>query len=148
MDETLTIFEGDPNYGKHALKAWGPFQLLENVGQGGFGEVYRAFDTVLQREVALKLLLPRVSSQADQEKEILREARLLAKVRHPNVVSVYGVDTFDGRVGFWSDFVRGRTLTSLLALQGPFGPREAVLVGFDLCKALSAVHGAALLHRD
>jgi serine/threonine protein kinase len=91
MDETLTIFEGDPQYGKYALKAWGPFQLLENVGQGGFGEVYRAFDTVLEREVALKLLFPRVSSQAEQEREILREARLLAKVRHPNVVSVYGV---------------------------------------------------------
>jgi serine/threonine protein kinase len=148
MDETLTIFEGDPQYGKHSLKVWGPFQLLENVGQGGFGEVYRAFDTVLQREVALKLLLPRVSTQADQEREILREARLLAKVRHPNVVSVYGVDTHEGRVGFWSDFVRGRTLTSLLAMQGPFGPREAALVGIDLCKALSAVHSAGLLHRD
>ena len=148
MDETLTIFEGDPHYGKYALKAWGPFQLLENVGQGGFGEVYRAFDTVLQREVALKLLLPRVSGQAAQEREILREARLLAKVRHPNVVSVYGVDTHEGRVGFWSDFVRGRTLTSVLSMQGPFGPREAALVGIDVCKALAAVHAAGLLHRD
>jgi serine/threonine protein kinase len=61
---------------------------METVGQGGFGEVYRAFDTVLELEVALKLLLPRLSSQADREKEILREARLLARVRHPNVVSV------------------------------------------------------------
>lgn len=148
MDETLTIFEGDPHYGKHALKVWGPFQLLENVGQGGFGEVYRAFDTVLQREVALKLLLPRVSSQADQQRQILREARLLAKVRHPNVVSVYGVDTHEGRVGFWSDFVRGRTLSSVLNMQGPFGPREAALVGIDVCKALAAVHAAGLLHRD
>jgi serine/threonine protein kinase/Tfp pilus assembly protein PilF len=148
MDETLTIFEGDPHYGKYALKVWGPFQLLENVGQGGFGEVYRAFDTVLEREVALKLLLPRVSSQESQEREILREARLLAKVRHPNVVSVYGVDTHEGRVGFWSDFVRGRTLTSVLSMQGPFGPREAALVGIDLCKALAAVHAAGLLHRD
>jgi Flp pilus assembly protein TadD len=147
MDETLTIHGGGSQFGK-PLTAWGPFQLLETVGHGAFGEVYRAFDTVLEREVALKLLLPRVSSQADQEKEILREARLLARVRHPNVVSVYGVDTFGGRVGFWSDFVHGRTLTSLLALQGPFGPREAALVGVDLCKALSAVHGAGLLHRD
>jgi tetratricopeptide (TPR) repeat protein/tRNA A-37 threonylcarbamoyl transferase component Bud32 len=148
MDETLTIFEGDPHYGKQPLTVWGPFQLLETVGQGGYGEVYRAFDTVLEREVALKLLLPRVSSQEELEREILREARLLARVRHPNVVSVYGVDTFSGRVGFWSDFVRGKTLTSLLALQGPFSPREAVLIGTDLCKALSAVHGAGLLHRD
>lgn len=148
MDETLTIHEGDPNYRKAALTEWGPFQLLEMVGHGGFGEVYRAFDTVLQREVALKLLLPRISSQADQEKEVLREARQMAKVRHPNVVSVYGVDTHAGRVGFWSDFVRGRTLASVLAMQGPFGPREAALAGIDICKAVSAVHGAGLLHRD
>ena len=67
MDETLTIYEGDPYYGKQALTSWGPFRILGNVGQGAFGEVYRAFDTVLEREVALKLLLPRVSSQADQE---------------------------------------------------------------------------------
>ncbi len=148
MDDTLTFYEGDPQYAKKPLTNWGPFQILGNVGQGGFGEVYRAFDTVLEREVALKLLLPRLSSQADQEKEILREARVLAKVRHPNVVSVYGVDTFEGRVGFWSDFVKGRTLSSLLAIQGPFGPQEAALIGIDLCKALSAVHAAGLLHRD
>ncbi len=61
---------------------------------------------------------------------------------------MYGVDTFEGRVGFWSDFVKGRTLSSLLAIQGPFGPHEAALIGIDLCKALSAVHAAGLLHRD
>jgi len=148
MDDTLTIHEGDPQYGKNPLTVWGQFQLLEMVGHGGFGEVYRAFDPVLQREVALKLLLPRASSQADQEKEILREARLMAKVRHSNVVSVYRVDTHGGRVGFWSDFVKDRTLSTLLAMQGTFGPREAALVGIDICKAVSAVDGAGLLHRD
>ncbi len=148
MDETLTILGDDPHYRKEAPKSWGPFQLLEMVGHGGFGEVYRAFDTVLQREVALKLLYPRLSDQADQEKAILREARLLARIRHPNVVTIYGVDTHEGRVGFWSDFVKGKTLSTLLAIQGPFSAREAAHVGIDLCKAIAAVHSAGLLHRD
>ena len=101
--------------------------------RGISGVRYRA----AQREVALKLLLPRLSPRRPvRNAQILREARLLAKVRHPNVVPVYGVDTHEGRVGFWSDFVRGLTLTSVLSMQGPFGPREgAALVGIDLCKA-------------
>jgi serine/threonine protein kinase len=146
MDDTLTIHEGDSRPEK-TLSEWGPFRLLEKVGQGSFGEVYRAYDTVLEREVAVKLLLTGGDGPAAGS-DILREARLLARVRHPNVVSIYGVDRFNGRVGFWSDFVKGRTLTALLGLQGPFGAREAAAIGIEICKALSAVHGAGLLHRD
>ena len=118
------------------------------MGQGSFGEVYRAFDTTLEREVALKLLLPRGQDKASEAKALLREARALARVRHPNVVPVYGVDSHDGRVGFWSDFVHGKTLSALLAAEGPFGAREAALIGIDLCKAVGAVHAAGLFHRD
>ena len=60
-------------------------------------------------------------------------------VRHPNVLSIYGVDRHDGRVGLWSDFVQGTTLSGLLAAQGPLGPREAALVGIDVCRAVGAV---------
>lgn len=118
------------------------------MGQGSFGEVYRAFDTTLEREVALKLLSPQLGGERYDSKAVLKEARLLARVRHPNVVSVYGVETFDGRVGFWSDFVRGSTLSSLLVIQGRFGPNEAVLIGLDVCRAVNAIHAAGLLHRD
>jgi serine/threonine protein kinase len=127
---------------------WGPFKLIQKVGQGAFGEVYRAFDTTLEREVALKLLLPRGRDPETEAKALLKEARALAKVRHPNVVPVYGVDRYGDRVGFWSDFVKGKTLSALLVSQGPFGPKEAALIGIDLCKAVGAVHGAGLLHRD
>src|SRR5579863_8039069 len=75
--------------------AWGEFRLLARVGQGGFGEVYRAWDPHLQREVALKLLLPgAVTGEAEYE-AMLREARALASVRHPNIVPVYGIDRHD-----------------------------------------------------
>lgn len=130
------------------LPSWGTFDICEKVGQGAFGEVFRAFDRTLQREVALKLLLPSGLRKDYQAQSILHEARQLAKVRHPNVVSIYGVDEHDGRVGFWSDFVHGQTLSSLLATQGPFGAREAAGIVIDFAKAVSAVHAAGLLHRD
>ena len=131
-----------------ALDRWGPFESLQRVGRGSFGEVYRAFDPTLQRHVALKLLLPRGLNSDDEADDLLREARAMARVRHPNVVPIYGVDRHGGRVGFWTDFVQGQTLWALLAAQGPLGPREAALVCIDVCRAVGAVHAAGLLHRD
>ncbi len=127
---------------------WGSFELRARVGVGGFGEVYRAWDPSLQREVALKLLLPGSFTGDAEYESVLREARALASVRHPNIVSVYGIDRHDGRVGFWTDFVHGKTLSVLVGEQGRFGAREAALIGLDVTRALSAVHRAGLLHRD
>ena len=121
---------------------------MARVGFGGFGEVYRAWDPHLQREVALKLLLPGVAAGEAEYEAMLREARALASVRHPNIVPVYGIDRHDGRVGFWTDFVRGKTLSVLVGEQGTFGAREAALIGLDVARALSAVHRAGMLHRD
>ncbi len=154
MDNATQTFAADPNSPERngddspVLSHWGPFELRERVGQGGFGEVYRAWDPKLQREVALKLLRHNHSSGADNYDSVLREARLTAKVRHPNVVSVHGVDVYGGRVGFWTDFVHGKTLSSILGSHGVFGAREAALIGMELCRALGAVHAAGLLHRD
>ncbi len=131
-----------------AAATWGSFSLMARVGFGGFGEVYRAWDPHLQREVALKLLLPGVATGEAEYEAMLREARALASVRHPNIVPVYGIDRHDGRVGFWTDFVRGKTLSVLVGEQGTFGAREAALIGLDVARALSAVHRAGMLHRD
>jgi len=130
------------------LDRWGPFERLRRVGRGSFGEVYRAFDPTLQRHVALKLLLPRGLDSEAEARSLLNEARAMARVRHPNVVPIYGVDQHQGRVGFWSDFVQGETLSELLARQGPLGPREAAFVGIDVCAAVGAVHAAGFIHRD
>ena len=128
--------------------SWGSFELLELVGRGTFGEVFRAWDPRLQREIGLKILMPRSVGGEAQFEELLREARALASVRHPNIVPIYGVDRHEGLVGFWTDFVHGKTLSTLVREQGPLGYREAALVGLDVAKALSAVHRAGLLHRD
>jgi len=130
------------------LKTWGDFQLLQVLGRGGFGEVYRAWDPVLEREVALKLLLPRGMDPELEFTTMVAEARAMAKVHHPNIVPVYGVDRREGRVGFWSEFVRGQTLNALIAAQGVMDEQTAAQTCIALCDALGAVHAAGLLHRD
>jgi serine/threonine protein kinase/tetratricopeptide (TPR) repeat protein len=127
---------------------WGRLELRERVGAGVFGEVYRAFDDQLQREVAVKLLRTGSRSADLLAAKVLHEGRLLARVRHRNVVTVHGVETHGDRVGLWMEFLRGCTLEELLDRQGAFSGREAALIGQDLCRALAAVHGAGLLHRD
>jgi eukaryotic-like serine/threonine-protein kinase len=122
---------------------WGPLELRRKIGSGHFATVYLAWDPMLERDVAVKLL-----GATGRSAEIIGEARLLARVRHPNVVTVYGVDQYDGVVGLWMEFVDGLTLTRVLATRGVLGPREAALIGIDLCRAVAAVHKAGLVHRD
>jgi serine/threonine-protein kinase len=127
------------------LESWGHLKIRSKVGSGNFGQVFRAWEPGLEREFALKLLHDTPSVRDDAA---LNEARLLARIRHPNVVTIFGVDRFDGRVGFWMEFVSGRTLKEILEEQGPFSAQEAVMFGLDLCRALAAVHQAGFLHRD
>jgi eukaryotic-like serine/threonine-protein kinase len=122
--------------------SWGPLQIRGEVGRGTFGVVYRAWDPRLEREVALKLIENRTTAT------VLKEGRLLARIRHPNVVTVFGADDFDGRAGIWMEFLTGRTLKAIVDEQGPFGPHEAALVGREVCRALAAVHGQGVVHRD
>jgi methionine-gamma-lyase len=79
---------------------------------------------------------------------VTREGVLLARVSHANVVTVYGAERHDGRVGLWMELVRGHTLEELLGRDGPLAERETVLVGLGLCRALAAVHAAGIIHRD
>jgi serine/threonine protein kinase/Tol biopolymer transport system component len=128
------------------LERWGRLKLLERIGRGSFGDVYRAWDSKLDREVALKLL--RAGGAEPQGAAVLREARLLARVRHPNVVTVYDADEIDGRVGLWMEFVSGQNLEQVLSQRKRFEDRDVTRVGIELCRALLAVHEAGLLHRD
>jgi serine/threonine-protein kinase len=136
-----------PSRGPEPARHWGHLSILEPVGKGAFGEVYRARDPKLARDVALKLLRES-SSTSDAGAEVIEEGRLLARLRHPNVATVYGADRLDGYVGIWMEFINGRTLEQVLAEHGPFGADEAARIGIDLCRALGAVHQAGLVHRD
>jgi TolB-like protein/Tfp pilus assembly protein PilF len=123
---------------------WGGLDVRERLGAGTYGVVYRAYDQRLAREVALKLL----HSTEDLSGQAVEEGRLLARVRHPHVITVFGADRFDGRVGIWMELIRGGTLEALLRERGPFSAREAASMGAELCGALAAVHRAGLVHRD
>jgi hypothetical protein len=125
--------------------SWGPLRLIEPVGDGAAGRVYRAWDTRLDREVALKLIRTRHLGSAAT---VLHEGRLLARLRHPNIVTVYGAEEYDGRAGLWMEFVEGQTLETIARDRGPLPIDEAVRISIDVCEALQAVHDAGLLHRD
>ena len=129
------------------MDVWGRFHLLEKVGEGSFGSVYRAWDPQLERQVAIKILHRHLTDDRLRAK-LLREGRALAKIRQPNVVSVLEVEEHEGRVGLCMEFVQGQTLEDVLQLQGTFSARETVLVGEDVCRALAAVHNAGFVHRD
>lgn len=122
---------------------WGSLRLVSLIGSGAFGDVFRAHDSRLHRDVALKLL--RETSVAS---EVVAEGRLLAQVRHRGVVTVHGADRIDGRAGIWMELIEGRTLEDILREQGPWDAKAAALLGAELCAALAAVHAAGLVHRD
>ena len=126
---------------------WGRLSILDRIGHGTSCDVFRAWDTALHREVALKLLHDD-GDRRDAQERVLEEARRLARVRHPHVVQVYGAEEHDNRVGLWMELVRGESLEQAVHARGEFGAREAALIGLDLCAAVAAVHGAGLLHRD
>ena len=130
-----------------SLFRWGHLEVLEEIGEGSYGTVYRAVDTTLDREVALKLR-SKEARGAPADDRYLEEARRLAKIRHPNVLAVHGADVHEGTVGLWADLLQGKTLEERLADEGPLGAAEAAVVAHDLCRALAAIHGAGLVHGD
>jgi len=126
-------------------ETWGHLRLLERIGRGAFGEVYRAWDTRLDREVALKLLPAPATSSASS---IIEEGRLLARVKHPGVVTIHGAEQIADRVGLWMEYIRGQTLEELLEDGDAFTPGDVIQIGLELSRAVGAVHAAGLIHRD
>jgi eukaryotic-like serine/threonine-protein kinase len=127
---------------------WGPFEIIEEIGRGAFGVVYRARDPQLQREVALKIVR-RPDDEADADVDrALAEARSLARIDHVNVVRVYQVERIGHDLGMAMELVRGLPLSTIVEQQAPYGAAEAALIGRDLCRALAAVHAVDTLHGD
>jgi predicted permease len=127
---------------------WGHLKILERIGRGAFGVVYRALDSRLDREVALKLLPAPRDLDARASLTIIEEGRLLARVRHANVVTIHGADRIGDHIGLWMELVRGQTLEQLLQRGTTFSAADTIAIGLELCRAVSAVHAAGLLHRD
>lgn len=127
---------------------WGSLEVAAPLGEGHTGEVFRAYDPVLQRDVALKLRAHRDPRSDPANAQLLVEARQLARIRHRNVLAIYGAAVHDARAGIWSELIDGRTLAQIIAADGPFGAEEALRIGLDVCRALGVVHAAGLVHGD
>ena len=117
------------------------FRLLERIGAGGMGVVYRAFDERLQREVAVKEVA------ADDPARVLREAQAAARLNHPGIVTVYELGRRNGHALLVSELVPGTTLGGLLAAN-TLSDREVAEIGADLCEALAHAHAHGVVHRD
>jgi serine/threonine-protein kinase len=129
------------------VNRWGDFELLEEIGQGSFGTVYRANHPTLQQQVALKLV-PVPSGNPREIEKALDEPRRLASVRHQHVVVVHDARILDGHVGICMELVRGESLAQVISRHGRLGAEETIACGANLCRALAAIHRAAIIHND
>jgi serine/threonine-protein kinase len=153
ISPTLDEGRDDPRGGRgeHAaqqLGAWGHLKLVEPIGRGACGQVYRARDTRLDRDVALKLVPANRALGETRASSIIEEGRMLAQVRHPSVVTIHGAERIGDEIGLWMELVKGQTLEHILEQGKRFTMSEAVDIGIQLCGAIAAVHDAGLLHRD
>jgi serine/threonine protein kinase len=125
----------------------GHYEVLQILGRGGFGIVFRAFDDVLQRVVAVKVLAPQLAATSPARKRFLREARTSAAVRHENVVQVYEVG--EAPLPYIAmEFIPGETLQQRLDRIGPIETNEVVRIGRQIADGLAAAHATDLIHRD
>jgi Tol biopolymer transport system component len=125
----------------------GPFEVLGRLGAGGMGEVYRARDRRLGREVALKVLPERLADDPGRLAAFEREARILASLSHPGIAVLYGVERCEGGSSLVLELVRGETLAERLR-RGPLLLPEALRVCRDIAEALEAAHAQGIVHRD
>ncbi len=125
----------------------GPYEVLAPLGAGGMGEVYRAKDARLGRDVALKVLPTEVAKDADRRSRFEQEARAASALAHPNIIAVYDVGESDSSVWIAMELVEGRTVRDLLA-SGPLPARRALEIGTQVAEGLAAAHAAGIVHRD
>ncbi|MFM9965123.1 MAG: serine/threonine-protein kinase [Planctomycetaceae bacterium] len=125
----------------------GDFELLEEIGRGGMGVVYRAKQLSLNRVVALKMILPGRLASATDLSRFRAEAEAAAKLKHPHVVSVHEVGELDGQPFFIMPLIEGTTLAKRLS-DGPLPAREAAELLVPICRAVAAAHRLGILHRD
>src|SRR5262245_4891492 len=125
----------------------GPYEILSALGAGGMGEVYRATDTNLKRQVAIKVLPASVAGDADRLARFQREAEVLAALNHPNIAHIFGLEKADGTFALVMELVEGPTVADRIA-QGAIPPADALPIAKQIAEALEAAHEQGIIHRD
>ena len=126
----------------------GPYRVMDKLGEGGMGQVYRAHDTRLNRDVAIKTLPPAVGDDPERVARFEREAQILASLHHPNIAGIYGLEQSGGATYLVLELVLGRPLDRVLKADGPFEPAEAVAIARQIAGAIAAAHEKGIIHRD
>lgn len=126
---------------------FGRYRLIDLLGRGGMGEVWRAHDTVIGRTVALKVLPPSFADDAHYRERFRREALKAASLHQPNIVPIFDVGEVDGRLFVIMPVIEGSDLQAVLR-KGPLPPERAVAIVEHVAAALTAAHRAGLVHRD
>jgi serine/threonine protein kinase len=134
--------------GQPASVGDGRYELIEPLGEGGMATVWRAFDTKIQAECAIKLLHPEVAERKSYRSRFLAEARTMSRLDHPNILRVFDVGDEDGRYWFTMEVVEGGALIDVLEHTGKLGPLEALDLTFQILQALAVAHQAGVVHRD
>ena len=125
----------------------GPYEIVALLGVGGMGEVYRATDTKLKRQVAIKVLPAALTSDPDRLARFQREAEVLASLNHPNIAAIYGLEESDGVRALVMELVEGPTLADRIA-KGAIPLGEALPIAKQIADALEAAHEQGIVHRD
>src|SRR6516164_5842030 len=125
----------------------GSHEIIALLGKGGMGEVYRARDLKLKREVAIKILPEEFSRNADRVSRFQREAEVLASLNHPNIAAIHNLEETDGTRYLVLELVEGETLADRIARM-PIPVEEALGIAIQICEALEAAHERGIVHRD
>src|SRR5436190_3766772 len=125
----------------------GPYEITAKLGEGGMGEVWRATDSRLKREVALKVLPAAFTDDKERLARFEREAQVLAQVHHPHIASIFGLEESDGVRALVMELVEGQELAELIA-RGPVPLPEALAIARQIAEALEAAHERGIVHRD
>ena len=125
----------------------GRYEIVSPVAEGGMGEVWRATDTTLEREVALKVLPAAFTEDAERRARFEREAKLLAAINHPNIATLYGLEEIDGQHLLVMEFIEGEDLAELLA-RGSISWADTRVISIQIAQALAAAHENGIIHRD
>ena len=125
----------------------GFYEIVGAIGAGGMGEVYRATDTKLKRQVAIKILPPSLAADQDRLARFQREAEVLASLNHPNVAAIYGIEDTGGVRALVMELVEGEDLSTVIA-RGPFPLTDALPIAKQIAEALEAAHELGIIHRD
>ncbi len=125
----------------------GPYEIADLIGEGGMGQVYRATDTHLKRTVAIKVLPEAMASDGERLARFQREAEVLARLNHPQIAQIYGLEKGDGTTALVMELVEGLTLEERIA-QGPIAVDDALPIAKQIAEALEAAHEQGIIHRD